>query len=272
VPCPYCTSPHTKSRAKKTKRGSATFFCSACQRTYNERSGSPFNDVHSPTEIVFLVVFWRLRYKLSHRDLAEMFLERGFEFTHETVRAWEERFAPVFADALKAKRKGKVGKKWHFDETYLKVKGHWCYLYRAIDQVGDLVDVRLSQTRDLAAAEAFFKQSQQTVGHTPEKVTTDKRTSYPKAIRKSLGRKVRHRTSQYLNNRLEQDHRGVKQRYYPMRGLKAFESASRFCRAFEEQRQYFRSRAFRGHRVLLIRQRSLFKMRYINLKNEFVAA
>jgi putative transposase len=238
----------------------------------NERTGSPFNDVHAPTEIVFLVVFWRLRYKLSLRDLAEMFLARGFSLSHETVRAWEERFAPVFTAVLKAKRKGKVGKKWHVDETSIKVKGHWCYLYRAIDQFGNLVDVRLSKTRDLKAAEAFFQQSLQTVGHKPEKVTTDKHTSYPKAIRKSLGRKVKHRTSQYLNNRLEQDHRGVKQRYYPMRGFKAFESASRFCRAFEEQRQYFRSREYRGESLPLIRQRSLFKMRYVNLKKDCLAA
>jgi DDE domain len=90
---------------------------------------------------VFLVVFWRLRYTLSLRDLAELFLERGFELTHETVRAWEERFAPVFAEVLKAKRKGKAGKKWHGDKTFLKVKGQWCYLYRAIDQFGNLVDV-----------------------------------------------------------------------------------------------------------------------------------
>jgi putative transposase len=121
----------------------------------------------------------------------------------------------VFAEALKAKLKGKVGKKWHVDETYINVKGHWCYLYRAIDQFGNLVDVRLSKTRDLKAAEAFFQQSLQTVGYKPEKVTTDKHTAYPKAIRKTLGRKVKHRTSQYLNNRLEQDHRGIQAEVLP---------------------------------------------------------
>jgi putative transposase len=80
---------------------------------------------------------------------------------------------------MKAKRKGKAGKKWHGNETYLKVKGHWWYLYWALDQFGNLVDVRLSKMRDLKAAEAFFKQSLQTGGHKPEKVTTDKHTSYP---------------------------------------------------------------------------------------------
>ena len=101
---------------------------------YNERTGTVLNRVQVPTDIVFLVVFWRLRYKLSLRDLAEMFLLRGFEFTHEAVREWEERFAPLLAEHIRRKRKGKVGRRWYVDETYLKVKGNWCYLYRAIDR------------------------------------------------------------------------------------------------------------------------------------------
>ena len=110
-----------------------------------------------PTDIVFQVVLCRVRYKLSYRDVAEFFLLRGFEFTHETVRDWEERFAPIFANDLRAKRKGNVGNVWHVDETYLRVQGRWCYLYRAIDQEGNLVDVRLSETRDMEAAKAFFQ-------------------------------------------------------------------------------------------------------------------
>src|SRR5450631_3412724 len=97
----------------------------------------------------------------------------------------------------------------------------------------------LSKTRDLAAAKAFIKQALETVGHKPECVTTDVHDSYPRAIRHTLGRKVEHRTNRYLNNRIEQDHRAVKQRYYPMRGFRAFESAARFCTAFNEVRQYF---------------------------------
>ncbi len=84
--CPYCTASTTRKRAKKTELGYATFFCSACRRTFNERTGTPFNYLEAPTDIVFLVVLWRLRYKLSLRDVAEIFLERGFVFTHETFR------------------------------------------------------------------------------------------------------------------------------------------------------------------------------------------
>ncbi len=94
-----------------------------------------------PTDIVFQVLLCRLRYKLSFRDIAEFFLVRGFEFTHETVRDWEERFAGIFAQQLRAKRKGKVGKIWFVDETYIRVKGRWCYLYRGIDEDGNLENV-----------------------------------------------------------------------------------------------------------------------------------
>ena len=95
--CPSCATSTTRKRAKQTELGYATFFCLACRRTFNERTGTPFNYLEVPTDIAFLVVVWRLRYKLSLRDVAEMFLERGFKFTHETVRNWESRFAPLIA-------------------------------------------------------------------------------------------------------------------------------------------------------------------------------
>jgi transposase-like protein len=210
--CPYCAALTTKKRAKKTECGYLTFFCPTCRRTFNERTGTPFNHLEAPTDIVFLVVLWRLRYKLSLRDVAEMFLERGFVFTHETVRDWEARFAPLLAGQLRAKRQGQAGQSWYVDETYVKVSGKWCYLSRAIDADGNLVDSRLSEKRDMDAAKQFFKQAVAVVGHAPEDVTTDGHRSYPRAISETMGNHVQHRTSKYLNNRLEQDHRGVKQR------------------------------------------------------------
>ncbi len=151
------------------------------------------------------------------------------------------------------------------DETYIKIGGHWHYLYRALDRDGNLVDTMLSPTRDLAAAKAFFKQAIETVGYEPERVTTDGHDAYPRAIRRSVGRKAVHRTSQYLNNRLEQDHRAVKQRYYPMRGFGAFTSAARFCTAFDELRQYFRSRTTSQKPLSLPDQRRLFRQRFTDL-------
>src|SRR5512135_1151996 len=225
--CPHCASLRTKEQRKITALGYRTFRCSACRRTFNERTGTAFNFLEYPTDIVLLVVLWRLRYKLSLRDLAEMFLQRGFVFTHEAVRDWEARFAPLLADQLRRKRRGQAGTSWYVDETYVTVKGKWCYLYRAIDRDGNLVDSLLSEKRDMDAAKRFFMQAVVLVGHSPERVTTDGHDAYPRAIREMLGNDVLHRTNKYLNNRLEQDHRGIKQRYYPMRGFGSVVSASR---------------------------------------------
>ncbi len=115
---------------------------------------------------------------MSFRDVAELFLLRGFEFTHETVRDWEARFAPIFAQHLRAKRKGKVGASWYVDETYIRVKGKWCYLYRAIDSDGNLVDSTLSEKRDLEAAQVFFSDAITLTEKRPARVTTDGHTAY----------------------------------------------------------------------------------------------
>jgi putative transposase len=270
--CPYCAGFTTRRRAKKTELGYATFFCSACRRIFNERTGTPFNYLEVPTDIVFLVVLWRLRYKLSLRDVAEMFLERGFVFTHETVREWEERFAPLIADQLRSKRRGQGGTSWYVDETYLKVGGKWCYLSRAIDHDGNLVDSRLSEKRDMDAAKQFFQQALAVVGHVPASVTTDGHRSYPRAVRETMGNEVTHRTNVYLNNRIEQDHRGIKQRYYPMRGFGTFVSAARFCCAFDELREYFHLRRSREETVSLSKQRQIFCQRLIALQALLVAA
>src|SRR5512135_701176 len=264
--CPYCASTVTKERTKQTSLGYRTFCCSACRRIFNERTGTPFNYLEYPTDIVLLVVFWRLRYKLSLRDLAEMFLECGFEFTHEAVRDWEARFAGLMAEQLRAKRRGQAGRSWYVDETYVNVKGTWCYLYRAIDRDGNLVDSMLSEKRDMEAAKRFFQQAAAVVGHAPERVTTDGHDSYPRAIRETLGSEVTHRCNGYLNNRLEHDNRGIKQRYYPMRGFGSVVSASRFCRAFDEVRQFFRVRTTMKQKVSLVQQREAFYYRLNVLK------
>lgn len=270
--CPHCASTSITRLAGKTSLGYSTSRCRDCSRRFNERTGTPYNHLQFPTDIVLLVVLWRLRYKLSLRDLSEMFLVRGFEFTHEAVRDWEARFAPLITQQLRARRRGKAGRSWYVDETYVRVSGKWCYLYRAIDKDGNLVDSMLSEKRDLDAAKRFFSQAKDVVGHKPTRVTTDAHISYPRAIRRVLGRKVLHRTNKYLNNRLEQDHRGLKQRYYPMRGFGNFESASRFCSAFDEQRDYFRWRSKPKEKVPLCEQRRLFRQRFGALPSVLVAA
>ncbi len=197
----------------------------------------------------------------------------GFEFTHEAVREWEERFAPLVADKLRAKRRGQAGHSWHVDETYIKVAGVWKYLYRAIDREGNLVDSRLSEHRDMDAAKRCFTAALEVAEEPPERVTTDGHDSYPRAIRETLGAEVTHRCNPYLNNRIEQDHRGVKQRYYPMRGFGNFDAASRCCRAFDEQRQYFRMRTTMRQRVPpLAEQRREYCAGWKALMGELMAA
>ena len=166
--CPHCSSAETSHLAQTTSLSYRTFRCSHCSRQLNERTGTPFNYLAFPTDIVLLVVLWRLRYKLSLRDLPEMFVVRGFEFTHEAVRDWEERFAPLITQQLRARRKGKAGRSWYVDETYLKVEGNWCYLHRAIDRNGNLVDSMLSEHRDMQAAKRFFARAKEVTGCVPE--------------------------------------------------------------------------------------------------------
>ena len=104
-----------------------------------------------------LAVLWRLRYKLGFREVAELLLQRGCEVSHETIRNWEFRFAPMVSERLRAKRRGNAGRSWYLDQTYVKVSGRWCYLYRAIDRDGNLLDSMLSEHRDRQAARRFLR-------------------------------------------------------------------------------------------------------------------
>ena len=132
-----------------------------------------------PSDVIALVVLWRLRYKLSLRDLAEMFLTRGFVFSYEAVRDWEAKLTPALAENLRRRRKDRVGRSWYVDEAYIRVRGQWRYLYRAIDRDGALADVKLNKHRDLAAAQAFFRSAKTVTGVTPDRVTTDGHDAIP---------------------------------------------------------------------------------------------
>src|SRR5262245_17422601 len=195
MPCPHCATAETTEQPRRTALGYRTFHCARCRRRFNERTGTPYNRLQYPTDLVLLVVLWRLRYKLSLRDLAEMFLARGFVFTHEAVREWEARFAPLITLRLRGRRRGQGGAKWHADETYVRVDGCWCYLYRAIDRDGNLVEAMLSEKRDMDAAQRFFAAALDITGHAPTQVRTDGHDVYPRAIRETLGGDVAHRCS-----------------------------------------------------------------------------
>jgi putative transposase len=243
--CVYCGSKAVTERREVTARGYRRFRCRDCGRQFNERSNGVLNRTCLPSDIIAFVVFCRLRYRLTLRDLSEVMALRGIEVSHEAIRDWEAKLLPVMGDALRKRRHGTrrgAGISWYIDETYLKVRGRWCYLYRAIDRDGNLIDAMLSEHRDMQAAKAFFRSARATMGFRPDRVTTDGHGSYPRAIRTVLGKTVRHRTSAYLNNRLEQDHRGIKGRIRCMRGFKSHDAAERFCREHGELRNLLRPR------------------------------
>jgi putative transposase len=269
--CPHCLSTSIWKSKHRTSLGYKTFSCRACRRRFNERSGTPFNDLQFPTDVVLLAVLWRLRYKLGFRDVAELLLQRGYEVSYETIRIWESRFAPIVSELLRSKRRGQAGRSWYIDETYVKVSGRWCYLYRAIDRDGNLLDSMLGAQRDRSAARHFLRRLLESTAQKPLRLTTDKHPAYKKAIRWIVGRKVLHRQNQYLNNRMEQNHRPIKQRYYPMLGFGRFESASRFCAAFDELRHYLRVRNRRGERVSASDKRQIFSNRWSTLMIELAA-
>jgi putative transposase len=164
--CPACRSTAIRHRSERTAQGYRRFRCGNCGKQFNERSAGLLNRAQYPSDVIALVVLWRLRYKLSLRDLAEMFLIRGLVFSYEAVRDWEAKLTPALAENLRRRRKGKVGRSWYVDETYIRVRGGWRYLYRAIDRTGALVDVMLSEHRDLVAAQAFFRSAKAVTGVT----------------------------------------------------------------------------------------------------------
>ena len=164
--CVACGGAAISERPERTAQGYRRFRCRDCGKQFNERTGGSLNRTQYPSDVIALVVFWRLRYKLSLRDLPEMFLLRGIEFTYEAVRDWEAKLTPLLIENLRRRRGGgsRVRHSWYVDETYIKVNGRWCYLYRAIDRAGALVDVMLSETRDMAAAEKFFRSAKAVTG------------------------------------------------------------------------------------------------------------
>ena len=111
--CPHYESTATSRRVCRTALGYRRFNCRPCRRRFNERTGTPFNDLQYPTDIVLLAVLWRLRYKLGFRDVAELLLQRGYAVTHETIRGWEARFAPLLAGQLCARRRGQASREGH---------------------------------------------------------------------------------------------------------------------------------------------------------------
>jgi transposase-like protein len=171
-----------------------------------------------------------LRYKLSDRDLVETMAERGLAVAHTTIMRWLQRFGPVFEKRWNRYAR-MTGRSWRVDETYVKIRSQWVYLYRAVDRDGNTVDFRLSRKRDVTAAKAFLRKALKTQGRAPLSITLDGYAASHRAVREMpaedmIWKDTKLRSSKYLNNMIEQDHRGVKSRIAPMLGFKVFKRAA----------------------------------------------
>ena len=183
---------------------------------------SAFAGYRFPPEIILVAVRWYLRFGLSYRDVEELLAERGVEVDHVTIYRWVHHFTPELIDAARPCRHA-VGGRWFVDETYVRVAGVWRYVYRAVDQRGQVVDILVSARRDSVSARRFF---QRVLGEhaRPEQVTTDKAKALIGAVEDAFG-DVEHDTTVHANNRVESDHARLKARLRPMHGLQSDRTA-----------------------------------------------
>jgi transposase, IS6 family len=197
---------------------------------------------HYQAEIILLCLRWYLRYSLSYRDLEEMMAERGLSVDHTTIYRWVQHFAPILEKRCRARLKP-TNDSWRVDETYVKVKGSWMYLYRAVDSTGATVEFLLSPTRNAVSGKRFFRKALRARHVTPPRVINiDKNPSYPKAIGKLKNKGIlpawcELRPVKYLNNLIEQDHRFIKRRTGPSMGFWSFDSAWRTLQGYEAMNQ-----------------------------------
>ena len=185
-----------------------------------------FKGAHFPQDIILMGVRWYVAYPLSYRHVEELMEERGVRLDHATIQRWVVKYSPQLEEAFH-RRKRPVWVSWRMDETYIKIKGQWYYLYRAVDKTGQTIDFLLTEQRDERAATRFLTKAIRRHG-VPEKITIDGSEAHAAAIKgdnAAHGTAIIIRQIKYLNNVVEQDHRAVKRVTRPMLGFKSFDAA-----------------------------------------------
>src|SRR6202165_4115195 len=227
--CPYCSSLDL-TRDGHNQRGRVVRACRACGRHATSESTSLMAGHRFPRDIILLAVRYYLQLGAAAERIAGLLADRGIDISGRTILRWVQKFGPALSTEIRRYRKP-VSTTWLVDETYVKILGRWHYLYRGVDQDGEVLDCRLSRTRDLAAAEAFFRCTINSTGCMPKHVVTDKAAFYPSAIR-TCAPGAKHTATGFYNlvistNRCERNHGYVQSRVRSMRGLKSFACATR---------------------------------------------
>jgi putative transposase len=206
--------------------------------------GAPsYKGFRFPAEIISHCVWLYHRFSLSFREIEEMMLKRGIVVSHETVRQWCAKFGQTYANGLR-RRRARPGDTWHLDEVFIKINGTSHYLWRAVDQHGNVLDILVTSRRDAKAATRFFRKLFKGLQYVPRVLVTDKLGSY-QAARGRVARSVEHRQSKYLNNRAENSHQPTRQRERAMKRFTSPGHAQRFLSAFSGISPHFRPRRHR---------------------------
>ncbi|MZE53573.1 IS6 family transposase [Streptomyces sp. SID5770] len=202
-------------------------------------SGSPSYRGHRyPVEIISHCVWLYFRFPLSFREVEELMLERGVIVSYESIRRWCLKFGQAYANGLR-RRRPRPGDKWHLDEVFIRINGEQKYLWRAVDQDGNVLDILVQNRRDKAAARRFFRRLLKETGSVPRVIVTDKLRSYGAAHREVMP-SVEHRSHKGLNNRAENSHQPTRQRERAMKGFRGIGGAQRFLSAFSGISPHFR--------------------------------
>ncbi len=204
---------------------------------------SPYKGFRFPQEIISHALWLYHRFSLSYRDVEELLFARGVTVTYETVRQWCRKFGQQYANELR-RRRPKTGDKWHLDEVFLKINGKTSYLWRAVDQNGNVLDILVLSRRNKVAAKKFFRKLLKGCTYVPRVLITDKLGSYEAAKKEAMA-SVEHRRHKRLNNRAENSHQPTRQRERTMRGFKSPGHAQRFLSAFGPTREHFCPRRHR---------------------------
>ena len=234
--CPHCSNARThkdgQGRAKRQR-----YRCSACRRSFTNRTGTPFANHRWPHDVIVMAVRWYLRFRLSAANVRDLLAERGVDVFRQTVADWVQKFGALLAEAARRYAK-RVGLRWFVDETYLRVGKSWAYLYRAVDQAGQVVDILLREKRDLESAKAFFERAVERRGVVPNEVVTDKHRGYLRAVKLHAPHAKHRRTGLHRKRApttkpVERSHVPIKDRVRSMRSLGSIETGQRLVEGIE---------------------------------------